>query len=172
VEFSKITDAIDPTVTITESLACLFQHTSKNLCDYPDIAQMRNMSDTTKDPGENITIVPPRAFSVNDTTIGEGATTSANTATPPFLPPGTDLCMDWEDACSLGCLSDLNQYFLLVMDKDTEYFVSFPTKTRASPLALLKQFVTFIGRKIDYLRIDGAKNFNLTKSKNIALKTM
>ena len=35
--------------------------------------------------------------------------------------------------------------------------MSFPTKTRASPLALLKQFVTLTGRKIRYLRIDGAK---------------
>jgi len=43
------------------------------------------------------------------------------------------------------------------MDKGTEYFVSFPNKTRASPLALLKQFFTFTGRKIRYLRIDGAK---------------
>ena len=37
--------------------------------------------------------------------------------------------------------------------------MSFPTKTRASPLALLKQFVTLTGRKIRYLRIDGAKEF-------------
>ena len=43
-EFSTITDAIDSTVTITESLARLFQHTSKNPSDYPDITQMRNMS--------------------------------------------------------------------------------------------------------------------------------
>ena len=62
-------------------------------------------------------------------------------------------------ACSLGCLPDLNRYFLLVMDKGTELFVSFPTKTRASPLALLKQFVTLTGRKIRFLRIDGAKEF-------------
>jgi len=45
------------------------------------------------------------------------------------------------------------------MDKGTEYFVSFLTKTRASPLALLKQFVTFTGRTIRYLRIDSAKEF-------------
>jgi len=45
------------------------------------------------------------------------------------------------------------------MDKGTEYFVFFPTKTCASSLALLKQFVIFTGRKIRYLRIDGAKEF-------------
>jgi len=93
-EFSTITDAIDPTVPITESLARLFQHTSKNPCDYPNIAQMRNMSDTTKEPAENITVLPPRAVSGNDTTNGEGATTSANTTTPLFSPPGTELRMD------------------------------------------------------------------------------
>ena len=43
--------------------------------------------------------------------------------------------------------------------KGIEYFVSSPTKTRASPLALLKRFVTFTGRKIRYLRIDCAKEF-------------
>ena len=51
------------------------------------------------------------------------------------------------------------RYFLLVMDKGTEYFLSFPTKTHSSLLTLLKQFVTLTGRKICYLRIDGAKEF-------------
>jgi len=60
-ESSTITDAIDPIVTITESLARLFQHSSKNPSDYPDITQMRNMSDTAKDP--------------THPGIGEGATT-------------------------------------------------------------------------------------------------
>jgi len=45
------------------------------------------------------------------------------------------------------------------MDQGTEYLVSFPTKTRASPLALLKQFATLNGRKIRFWRIDGAKEF-------------
>jgi len=158
-EFSTITDALDPTVTITESLARLFQHTSKNPCDYSDIAQMRNMSETTEDPAENITILPPRAFSGNGTAIGEGATTSVNTTPSLFSPPGTDLSMDWGDACSLGCLPDFNRYFLLVMDKGTEYFVSFPTKNRECPLALLKQFVSLTARKVRYLRTDSTKKF-------------
>jgi len=153
-EFSTITDAIDPTVTITESLARLFQHTSENPSDYSNITQMRNMSGTAKDTA-NSGIGEGATASIGS----EGVTANANTSTPLFSQPGTDLRMDWGDACSLGCLPDLNQYFLLVMDKGTEYFVSFPTKTRASPPALLKQFVTFTGRKIRYLRIDGAKEF-------------
>ena len=51
------------------------------------------------------------------------------------------------------------------MDKGTEYFVSFSTKTRAYSLGLLKQFVTLTGRKIRYLRIDDAKKFHSDKIK-------
>ena len=65
--------------------------------------------------------------------------------------------MDCGDACSRGCLPDLHQYFMLVMHKGKEYFVSFPTTTCASPLVLLKTFDTLTGKKIRYLRIDGAK---------------
>jgi len=89
-------------------------------------------------------MLPPRAFFYNSTVIDDSANLKTNTA-PLSSPPGTDLRMDWGDACSLGCLPDLNRYFLLVVDKGTEYFVSFPTKTRSSPLALLKQFVTLTG---------------------------
>ena len=89
-EFSTITDAIDPTVTITESLARLFQHTSENPSDYSNITQMRNMSGTAKDTAN---------FGIGEGTTAnidsEGATTNANTTTPLFSPPGTDLRMDW-----------------------------------------------------------------------------
>ena len=118
----------------------------------------------TKNPAENITIL--RAFSGNDTAIGEGAgIPGADTTTPLSSPSGTDLRMDWGDACSLGCLSDLNQYFLLVMDEGTEYFVSFPIKNRASLLAILKKIVTTTGRNVHYLRIEGAKEFQCDKTK-------
>jgi len=88
-EFITNTDVIDPTVTITESLAHLFQHTSKNPCDYPDISQMRNMSGTAKDTA-NFGIGEGTTESIDS----EGATTNANTTTPLFSPPGTDLRMD------------------------------------------------------------------------------
>ena len=114
---------------------------------------MRNVSGTAKDTANSG--IGEGAIA----SIGSCAATNASTTTLPFSPPGTDLRMDWGDAFSLSCLPDLNQYFLLVMDKSTEYFESFPAKTRASPLALPKQFVTFTGRKVHYLRIDGAKEF-------------
>ena len=94
---------------------------------------MRNMSGTTKDTA-NSGIGEGATASIGR----EGATANANTTTPLFSPPGTDLRMDWGDACSLGCLPDLNWYFLLVMDNDTEYFVSFPTKTRALLRTLMR----------------------------------
>jgi len=147
-EFSTITDAIDPTVTITESLARLFQHTSKNPSDYPDITQMRNISVIANNTANSCIDTGATGEGATGRIVGsEGATAKANATTARFSPPGTDLRMDWGDACSLGCLPDLSRYFLLVMDKGTEYFVSFPTKTRASPLALLKQFVTLTGRE-------------------------
>ena len=81
-EFSTITDATDPSVTITESLARLFQHTSKNPSDYPDITQMRNMSGTAKDTA-NSGIGEGATASIGS----EGAAANANTTTPLFSPP-------------------------------------------------------------------------------------
>jgi len=88
-EFSTITDAIDPTVTITESLVRLLQHTSKPPSDYPDITLMRNMSGTAKDTA-NSGIGEGATASIGS----EGATANANTTIPLFPLPGTDLRMD------------------------------------------------------------------------------
>jgi len=85
-EFTTITDAIDPSVTITESLARLFQNTSKNPSDYTDITQMHNMSGTTKDTA-NSGIGEGATASIGS----EGAAANANATTPLFSPPGTDL---------------------------------------------------------------------------------
>ena len=43
--------------------------------------------------------------------------------------------------------------------------MSFPTKTSASPIALLQQFVTLTGRKFRYLQIDGAEEFQYDEIK-------
>jgi len=98
-EFSTITDATDPSVTITESLARLFQHTSKSPSDYNEITQMHNMSGTAKDTA-NSGIGEGATASIGS----EGAAANANTTTPLFSLPGTDLRIDWGDACRLGSL--------------------------------------------------------------------
>ena len=84
------------------------------------------MSNTDKYPAES------------DMTVSEGAaTTCTNAGRTPFSPWGTDLRMDWENwigkitrGCSpsLGYLPDVNQNLVLIIDQDTECFVSFLTK--------------------------------------------
>ena len=84
---------------------------------------------------------------------------------PPInlLPPSqsaqrqTDLRADWADAASLGWNGE--RYFLLIVDKETEYLANFNTKARTSPVQLVKEFITATGRSPRYLRVDGAKEF-------------
>ena len=76
-------DAIDPTVTITESQARLFQHTSKNPSDYPDITQMRNMSVIAKDTANSGIDTGAKGEGATGRIVGsEGATANANATTP------------------------------------------------------------------------------------------
>ncbi len=76
---------------------------------------------------------------------------------------GTDLCMDWADAASLGF--DGEQYFLVVVDKDTEHVVTFNTKTRSDPVDLLANYLTITKHVPKFLRVDGAKEFVGAKMK-------
>jgi len=48
-------------------------------------------------------------------------TTQRDQSTATHSPPNTELRMDWADACSLGRRPSLNRYFLLILDKGTEY---------------------------------------------------
>ena len=68
--------------------------------------------------------------------------------------------MDYADACHIGRSG--NRYFLLFVDKTTEYVQNYNTKTRSNPtpLTLLKSFITFTGKVPRYLRMDGAKEFH------------
>ena len=76
---------------------------------------------------------------------------------PNCSPAGTDLRIDWADACSLGRNGE--RYFLLVVDKDTEYLANFNTKSRHNPVDLLRAYVNTTGKRSRYLRVDGAKEF-------------
>ena len=69
--------------------------------------------------------------------------------------------MDWANACSLGRLPSLNRYFLMILDKGTEDWATYPSKTRGTgtPVELLKQYITTTGRTPRYLRIDNAREF-------------
>jgi hypothetical protein len=70
-------------------------------------------------------------------------------------PAGTDLRIDWADACSLG--RHRERYCFLVVDKGTEYLANFNTKTRQSPVALLRAYIATTGKAPRFLRVDEAK---------------
>jgi hypothetical protein len=76
---------------------------------------------------------------------------------PNCSPAGTDLRIDWADACSLGRNGE--RYFLLVVDKDTKYLANFNTKSRYNPVDLLRAYVNTTEKRPRYLRVDGAKEF-------------
>ena len=73
----------------------------------------------------------------------------------------TGLRMDRADACSLGRLSSLNRYLLLILDKGTKHWAAYPSKSqgRGTPVELLKQYVLTTGLKPQYLRVNNAKEF-------------
>ena len=76
---------------------------------------------------------------------------------PNCSPAGTDLRIDCADACSLSRNGE--RYFLLVVDKDTEYLANFNTKSHHNPVDLLRAYVNTTGKRPRYLRVDGAKEF-------------
>ena len=76
---------------------------------------------------------------------------------PNCSPAGTGLRIDWADACSLGRNGE--RYFLLVVDKETEYLANFNTKSRHNPVDLLRVYVNTTGKRPRYLRVDGANEF-------------
>jgi len=61
----------------------------------------------------------------------------------------THLRMDWANTCSLGRLPSLNRSFLLILDKGTEHWATYPGKSRGrgTPVELLKlrQYVLTTG---------------------------
>jgi hypothetical protein len=75
-----------------------------------------------------------------------------------FVDPILDVRTDFADSCQIGRSGD--RWFLLMVDKTTEYVSLYNTKTRSNPLALLKEYLTFAGTKIRYLHIDNAKEFH------------
>ena len=75
-----------------------------------------------------------------------------------FVEPTLDVHADFADCCQIGRSG--NRWFLLIIDKTTEYVSVYNTKTRSNPLALIKEYIAFTGRKIRYLRMDNAKEFH------------
>ena len=165
---STITDPSCPGTSITESLSSLFECTAPLSCNlYPlSISDSALSNEVHAQAGDNDRkLAKDCAMKLKELKdlrrqLDKGIKENSEPVqSAVFSPPGTDLRMDWGDACSLGRLPDLNRYFLLIIDKGTEYFATFPTKTRKNPLELLKAFITTTGKTPRYLRVDGAKEF-------------
>ena len=65
------------------------------------------------------------------------------TPVPDLADPILDVCSDFTDACQIG--HSVNRWFLIFVDKTTEYASIHNTKTRSNSLALLKKYLTFTG---------------------------
>ena len=111
-------------------------------------------------------------------TITEELSNTCATCTvgPDTGPAYADLRMDWGDACSIG--QNGEQYFLLLVDKNTEYCVKFNTPTRDTPVTLLQEYMNVTGKTIRFLRVDNAKEFtcpamvDLCNANNIILQVV
>ena len=117
----------------------------------------------TPDPMPDASVITAQSALVPDSTLPRSLTEPQRLQTPlpDSVEPILDVRADFADACQIGRSG--NRWFLLFVDKTTEYVSIYNTKTRSSPLALLKEYLTFTGKKIRYLRMDMPKNFALRK---------
>ena len=166
-DFSPIADAVDPTSTITESLARLHEFTASN--DSFDYSSLKPslpiyviggyMPFGSENSCHQSRFNENAAFRNFSDTPHAPVVTQRDQPTATNLPPSSDLRMDWADVCSVEGLPSLNRYFVLILDKGTEYWATYPGKTQGmgTPVELPKQYITATGRTPCYLRIDNVK---------------
>ena len=165
-EISTIVDPLNPKIMLTETLAKIHQITIAP--DHPawSMEGRRNEACETVKVTKRLPLGPLEAHTLTDVTklkafaqilLPDSTVAPEEPSVQNHSPAGTDLRIDWADACSLGRNGE--RYFLLVIDKGTEYLANFNTKTRQSPVALLKAYITATGKAPRFLRVDGAKEF-------------
>ena len=128
-EISPITDAQNPKMTITESLARLFGHTAfADEFDYSTFAAIKpTQGHCAHDCADNLRCLDD-ILSATTTSQPVPVIEKEVETTTKLSPPGNDLRMDWADACSLDRSQYLDRYFLLILDKGTEHWATYPTK--------------------------------------------
>ena len=154
-DFSPITDTLDPTSTITKSLARLHEFTaSSDSFDYlslkpslPTSVIGGDMPVGSENSGYQSHFNENATFQNFNDTLFAPVTTQRNQLTDTHSQPKTDLRMDWVDACSFGRLPSLNHYCLLILDKNTEYWATYNRKPQGTgtPIKPLKQCITTTG---------------------------
>ena len=134
---STIVDPISPHMHITQTLANEHEVTSAP----PEGTALRPFK-SAMEQGSIMTELATQ-FADLEACVAELGTKEARK--PNCSPAGTDLRIDWADACSLGCNGE--RYFLLVVDKDTEYLANFNTKSRHNPVDLLRAYINTTGKR-------------------------
>jgi hypothetical protein len=125
---STIVDPLSPTTPITQSLANEHEVTS-----VPPTNTMLRPFKTVLSQGPLAKELAHKMADLEATVKQLGTTEDAE---PNCSPAGTDLRIDWADACSLGRTGE--RYFLLIVDKDTEYLANFNTKSRHGEPGVVK----------------------------------
>ena len=70
---------------------------------------------------------------------------------------GTDVRIDYADAISMGY--NREQYYLLTVDKESDFLWALPTAARSNALQLLKEYIHVTGIKPARIRCDNAPEF-------------
>ena len=165
-EISTIIDPLNPKIMLTETLAKIHQITIAP--DHPawSMEGCRKEACETEKVTKKVPLGILEAHTHKDLTklkafaqalLPDPIVAPEEPGVQNHSPAGTDLRIDWADACSLGRNGE--RYFLLIVDKGTEYLANFNTKTRQSPVALLQAYITATGKTPRFLRVDGAKEF-------------
>jgi len=167
-DLSPISDTVDPTSTITESLAHLHEFTASSDSFYysslkpslPTSVIGGDMPLGSENSRYQTRFNENAAFRKFNDTPHAPVVTQCEQPNATHSQPNTDLQMDWTDACSLGRLP-FESIFSFILDKGTEFWATYPCKTRGTgtPVELLEQYITTTGRTPRYLRIDNAKEF-------------
>jgi hypothetical protein len=136
-EISTIVDPLNPKIMLTETLAKIHQITIAP--DHPAWSKEGGR----KEACESVTKVPLgplEAHTLKDVTklksfaqilLPDSTVALEEPCVQNHSPAGTDLRIDWADACSLGRHGE--RYFLLVIDKGTEYLATSTLKLDRVP---------------------------------------
>jgi hypothetical protein len=129
------------------SFECAFCQAALGRCSYIKHKRKRTAlppyTDTTLLPPSTPTIVPDVfLYPFKGSLLNITALSTSKPVT---------ITEDLSNACATCTVGpDKDVYFLLLVDKNTEYYVTFNTSTRDSPVALLQEYINFTGKPIRF----------------------
>ena len=108
----------------------------------------------TPAPMTDVCVITTQSDLMTDSTftLSSPETQLLQTLVSDLVEPILDVRVDFVDTCQIDRSG--NRWFLLFVDKKTEYVSIYNTKTRSNPLALLKEFLTFTYNHTDMCRVE------------------